>query len=114
MTVKCLKPGCCKTWPRDPVLEVKCPTCGAEPGRRCKRPSEHTVWGGEPHPERDRLADRLGHYGPCPFGRCGLANVKAEKSRQLLELAARAPKRKPQAEQAGLADLPLFGTKDLF
>jgi hypothetical protein len=57
------------------VLEVECPTCQAPVGQRCKRPSEHRVFGGEPHPDRDRLADRLGKYGPCPLGLCGLENV---------------------------------------
>lgn len=53
MTVRCLKPGCDRTWPRDPVL------------------------GGEPHPARDILADKLGKYGPCPSGRCGLERTAA-------------------------------------
>lgn len=75
MSVRCLKPGCDRTWPRDPVLEVACPTCRAPVGVQCKRPSGHRVFGGEPHPDRDRLADRAGHYGPCPLGLCGLDNV---------------------------------------
>lgn len=72
MTAYCLKPDCGRTWPRDPALEVACPTCRAPAGRRCKRPSGHRVFGGAPHDTRDRLADRLGHYGKCPSGRCGL------------------------------------------
>ena len=88
MTVSCLKPGCDRTWPRDPVLEVACPSCPAGVGQRCKRPSEHTVWGKEPHPQRDIAADRAGAYGPCPLGLCGLENVA-------------------QRRAAG-ADLPLF------
>lgn len=90
MTARCLKPGCGRTWPRDPVLEVACPTCGAGVGQRCRRPSGHTVWGGEPHPERDRLADGAGHYGSCPLDQCGLANVarlKAEAAAPLLAFA---------------------------
>jgi hypothetical protein len=27
--------------------------------------------GDAPHADRDRLADREGHYGPCPLGVCG-------------------------------------------
>lgn len=83
--VCCQKAGCDRTWSRDPVLEVECPTCGAPVGKRCRRPSEHTVWGGEPHAERDRLADRHGHYGTCPLGECGLENVARR------EAAAAAP-----------------------
>lgn len=76
--VRCLKPGCDRTWPRDPVLEVACPTCHAAIGRRCKRPSEHRVWGGEPHPARDIAASNAGHYGPCPLNLCGL-NLPTQK-----------------------------------
>lgn len=70
----CQKPDCGRTWPRDPALEVKCPTCRAAIGQRCKRPSGHRVFGGAPHDARDILADQLGHYGTCPSGRCGLVN----------------------------------------
>lgn len=80
--VHCLKPGCVRTWTRDPVLEVPCPTCSAPVGARCKRPSEHRVFGGEPHDERDRLADREGKYGPCPLGLCGLDNVARRKAEE--------------------------------
>lgn len=82
MTAHCLK-GCGKTWPRDPVLEVACPTCNAPVGRRCKRPSGHGVWGGQPHPARDVLADRCGFYGACPWQCCGLENVTSREGRQL-------------------------------
>ncbi len=70
MSVPCGK-GCGKTWLRDPVLEVACPTCHAPAGQRCKRPSQHRVFGGEPHDARDVLAWREGHYGECPRGECG-------------------------------------------
>jgi hypothetical protein len=72
----CLKPGCAIAWPRDPALEVACPTCSAPIGVRCRRPSGHRVWGGEPHDARDILADRAGHYGACPTSRCGLDRSK--------------------------------------
>lgn len=50
-----------------------CPSCDAKIGQRCKRPSGHGVWGGEPHDCRDILAFQLGHYGgPCPLGICGV------------------------------------------
>lgn len=94
MSATCNK-GCGKTWPRDPVLEVECPDCRAPVGVQCKRPSGHRVWGGEPHPARDILADQLGKYGPCPKGLCGLDNVAKRK-------AAEAAARPPQ--------LPLFPT----
>ena len=69
MTIYCTRrTDCGKTWPRDPVLEVRCPTCQAPVGRRCKRPSGHAC---EVHVGRDRLADRAGHYGACPLGICG-------------------------------------------
>lgn len=67
----CQVPGCGKSWPRDPVLDVDCPTCPAKAGARCRRPSEHPVPGGF-HPERDLAADAAGAYGPCPLNRCGL------------------------------------------
>jgi hypothetical protein len=70
MTVTCNVPGCGRVWPRDPCLEVACPTCQAPVGQRCKRPSGHRCdW----HAERDLLADREGHYGTCPFGKCSKA-----------------------------------------
>lgn len=75
MAVRCNKPGCEKSWPRAPVLEVACPTCAAPVGVKCKRPSGHRVWGGQPHAKRDLLADELGHYGPCPLRQCGLAGA---------------------------------------
>lgn len=46
--------GCGQEWPRDPALEVTCPTCGAGVGHRCKRPSEHAA--AKIHAGRDRLA----------------------------------------------------------
>ena len=63
--------GCGRQWPRDPALEVVCPTCRAAVGQRCRSPSGHRVWGNEPHPARDLLADREGFYGSCPKGLCG-------------------------------------------
>lgn len=80
MTVKCLKPGCDRSWPRDPALEVPCPTCGARIGQRCRRPSGHRVYGGEPHDARDIAADQAGHYGVCPSGRCGLSRKGRAKA----------------------------------
>lgn len=56
---------CGQTWPRDPVLEVACPTCHAKIGAQCKRPSGHGA--AEIHVERDLLAmETVPGYGKCP------------------------------------------------
>ena len=81
----CQKPGCGKTLPRDPVLEVACPDCKAPVGARCKRPSG---WSGpftELHASRDILADRQGTYGPCPLGLCGLDRVNVQPDLPLFQ-----------------------------
>lgn len=58
--------ACGQTWPRDPALEVPCPTCRAGVGRKCRRPSGHEAWGGV-HAERDLLAmEFVPGYGRCP------------------------------------------------
>lgn len=75
----CARPGCSSTWPRDPVLEVACPDCGAGAGVRCRRPSGHAGHFTALHAARDRLADALGAYGPCPLGRCGVANRPSQE-----------------------------------
>ncbi|MBX0330091.1 hypothetical protein K2Z83_20700 [Oscillochloris sp. ZM17-4] len=63
MSVTCLT--CGQEWPRDPVLEVVCPTCHAAVGSHCKRPSGHEA--SDVHAERDRLAMRtIAGYGQCP------------------------------------------------
>lgn len=64
MTVICNR--CGQEWERDPALEVPCPTCQAKVGQKCKRPSGHTVWGGQPHDERDRAAMEAGFLKSCP------------------------------------------------
>ncbi|WP_443029628.1 zinc finger domain-containing protein [Sphingomonas sp. TX0522] len=66
------KPGCERSWPRDPVLEVRCPDCAAPIGVRCRRPSGHSGPFVGLHASRDLLADRQGAYGACPLGTCGL------------------------------------------
>jgi hypothetical protein len=63
MTVTCS--ACDEEWPRDPALEVKCPTCHAPAGRRCKRPSGHPC---ELHHSRDQAAMDAGFLRPCPKG----------------------------------------------
>ena len=39
----------------DLLREATCPTCGAKPGSPCKRPSGHTVFGGDVHSARRAL-----------------------------------------------------------
>lgn len=55
---------CGEEWPRDPALEVECPTCKAEVGRWCRRPSGHRAM--SLHADRDRRAMAEGKLKPCP------------------------------------------------
>ncbi len=84
-TAACNRPGCDRTWPRDPVLEVACPTCYAPVGVRCKRPSGHSGPFIELHVDRDLLADSEGKYGLCPLGICGAANRPVQGSLPLFD-----------------------------
>lgn len=68
MAVQCK--GCGQTWPRDPALEVVCPTCNASVGVKCRRPSEHRC---DIHHERDRLAMEMGFLEQCPAGATAVA-----------------------------------------
>jgi len=70
MTISCNRDGCDREWPRDPVLEVGCPSCGALIGTKCKRPSGHGGNFVHPHGARDRAAVAEGHYGECPLDIC--------------------------------------------
>ena len=67
MTVSCS--ACGQEWPRDPALEVVCPTCSSQIGHFCgsKRPSGHKVRFGSTliHPARDQLAMDLGFLQKC-------------------------------------------------
>ena len=76
----CNRPGCPSAWPRDPVLEVACPDCGAGVGVRCRRPSGHAGRFTDLHAARDHLADAEGAYGPCPLGLCGAANRPSQST----------------------------------
>jgi predicted amidophosphoribosyltransferase len=68
MTVSCS--ACGQEWPRDPALEVRCPTCCAKVGHYCSaaRPSGYRVRFGAAmvHPARDQLAMDLGFLQRCP------------------------------------------------
>lgn len=81
----CAKPGCDRSWARDPVLEVACPDCRAPVGARCRRPSGHAGPLIDLHAGRDILADRDGHYGRCPFGICGLDRMPMQASLPLFD-----------------------------
>lgn len=70
MSVKCNKTDCERTWDRDPVLEVACPSCSAVVGVKCRRPSGWTGNFVGSHKARDLLALEEGYYGECPSGRC--------------------------------------------
>lgn len=66
MSVRCLH--CGQEWPRDPALEVPCPTGRAPVGAGCRRPSGH---GGNfvgIHADRDRAALSAGLLAACPAG----------------------------------------------
>ena len=64
MAVHCSR--CGRKWARDPALEVPCPHCHAKIGQKCRRPSEHTTFGGVVHNARDRLAlKQVPGYSKC-------------------------------------------------
>lgn len=66
MTERVTCKTCGESWPRDPALEVECPTCHAAVGKPCMRPSEHRVFGGAPHAARDTAAMAAGLLKKCP------------------------------------------------
>lgn len=53
---------CRHEWKRDPVFEVKCPTCKAKVGAFCKRPSGHSGPLVNFHAARDLAASDAGAY----------------------------------------------------
>jgi hypothetical protein len=56
--------NCGKEWDRDPALEVDCPTCSAEAGQQCERPSGHKC---RVHTKRDeRALEEVCDYSKCP------------------------------------------------
>ena len=63
MSVTCS--NCGEEWPRDPALEVPCPTCYALVGVKCRRPSGHAC---ELHHSCDQAAMDAGFLRPCPKG----------------------------------------------
>ncbi len=63
MAVRCR--NCGREWPRDPALEVVCPTCRAPVGAWCRRPSGHRAM--DLHAGRDRAAMAAGFLEPCAW-----------------------------------------------
>jgi hypothetical protein len=62
MTASCNH--CDEEWERDPALEVACPSCAAEKGQRCRRPSGHRC---RIHAKRDwRALEEVCSYSTCP------------------------------------------------
>ena len=98
--LSCTREGCSKEWPRDPILEVPCPTCKAKVGRRCVRPSGHGGNFVDFRDQRDLAALAAGHYGICPLRRC-CDTIEDYLARQAA---------KPQQLERGLCllQLPLF------
>jgi hypothetical protein len=64
MTVRCSR--CGQEWPRDPALEVPCPTCLAPVGQRCRRPGGYTGNFVGVHAARDQAAMQAGLLAQCP------------------------------------------------
>lgn len=102
---------CDKEIDPDPVFQVDCPTCEAEAGEKCKRPSGHPVWdpqwGGLPkgaHPKRDLKALDEGAYGSCPLGRCpeSLAELDRKPEGGLEASSGGSPEAEPEASQLAL------------
>jgi predicted nucleic acid-binding Zn-ribbon protein len=60
MSPRCV--NCGTEWDTDPRLGVACPTCGADAGEPCRRPSEHRC---APHVRRDRRAWDAGEIEQC-------------------------------------------------
>lgn len=70
--------GCGQTWPRDPALEVACPTCKARVGAWCKSPSGHKAM--RLHRDRDRAALDAGTLHLCPAA--ATADLDAAEARR--------------------------------
>lgn len=82
MSVQCQR--CGQEWPRDPALEVACPTCRAPIGAWCKRPSGHQAQ--DLHTARDRLAlDTIPDYGRCPAADAPPTDLPMQRQLALFE-----------------------------
>ncbi len=75
MTVQCST--CGQHWERDPALEVACPSCGADVGSQCRRPSGHPC---AVHAGRDKRALReVAGYEQCPGADTQQPNASTER-----------------------------------
>lgn len=55
---------CDQEWDSDPARQVACPSCSADVGQQCERPSGHKC---RIHADRDRLAlEEICDYNRCP------------------------------------------------
>ena len=62
--------ACGEQWPRHPALEVPCPTCQADVGKACHKPSGHARWDYEgPHVPREQRAVDEGFMSICTASR---------------------------------------------
>ena len=92
--------GCGDSWDYDPRLVVACPTCPAQAGRPCQRPSGHGMGTAfmPPHAKRRKLAfevkpcrclalweEAQGH-GPLPDDRLPPPNRKLDAHQEVLAL----------------------------
>jgi predicted nucleic acid-binding Zn-ribbon protein len=77
MTVRCSR--CGQEWQRDPALEVPCPSCPAEIGQKCRRPSGHPA---SIHVDRDRRALEAGMLEPCPAAETSQSDGAEQSSHQ--------------------------------
>ena len=77
MTVRCSR--CGQKWQRDPALEIPCPSCPAEIGEKCRRPSGHPA---SIHVDRDRRALEAGVLEPCPAAETSQSDGAEQSSYQ--------------------------------
>jgi hypothetical protein len=82
MTVSCS--ACNHSWPRDPALEVKCPTCNARIGTYCSEvhPSGYRIRFGSTliHSARDQHAMDMGLLQRCSAAIISANNESAQLS----------------------------------
>ena len=69
---------CGQEWDSDPALKVACPSCSADVGQKCQRPSGHKC---RIHSDRDRLAlEEVCGYNKCPAAKASGRPVASSKS----------------------------------
>lgn len=90
--------GCGRRWTRDPVLEVECPSCDANVGVGCERPSGHSGPMVQPHEVRGEAAIEAGVY---PY-ECG--DEATTDGRVNRDLASEAPAKDADSDEAEASD----------